>query len=47
MATSEYVTVDKKVLEEILRELGELKKLAKEQPTVCAEAKKRPLKELK
>ena len=47
MRSKQYVTVDKKVLEEILRELGELKKLAKEQPTVCAEAKARPLEELK
>jgi len=32
----EYVKVDKQTLEKILREIGELKKLAKEQINVCS-----------
>ena len=39
--TVEYVKVDRVVLEEILREVSELKKLAKEQLVFCANTEKR------
>ena len=39
--TAEYVKVDRVVLEEILQEVSELKKLAKEQLAFCANTAKR------
>ena len=39
--TAEYVKVDRAVLEEILREISEIKKLAKEQTDFCANTAKR------
>ena len=38
--TAEYVKVDRVMLEEILREISEIKKLAKEQLTFCANTEK-------
>jgi hypothetical protein len=44
----EYVKVDRLLLEEILKEIGELKKLAKEQLDTCTKTgKRRGLEELK
>ena len=39
--TTEYVKVDRVVLEEILKEISEIKKLAKEQLIFCANTAKR------
>jgi hypothetical protein len=45
--TAEYVKVDRLLLEELLKEIGELKKLAKEQTDFYTNAKRRGLEELK
>ena len=39
--TAEYVKVDRVMLEEILKEISEIKKLAKEQLDFCANTEKR------
>ena len=44
--TTEYVKVDRVMLEELLQEISELKKLAKEQTDFCTNTEKRARKRL-